>query len=551
MAAPIVPADSICPQIGKGFGELYSDEIAYRLAQVAQEPGGVEKLQQFKAAQEDDPIMNGWVFPGWVRPIVCWAISQVIILLGGNRASKSTLCARLVIWTALNIPGARIRCWSANEETSVNDQQRVVWQELPARYKNLPVRRRASYSIEYTQKNGFTGNKLILPPIEPGYEGGEIIFQTYKSWSNDDKVAEGWWAHLVWCDEECPPKLFETLRYRLGDSNGRLLLSFTSINGWTALIASLLNKAKTLVKRYAPLVKRELPIERNVVPDGSVKVFNIWTQDNIFLQPDFRAGKHLVGKPESEILSRHYGEPTKAKTAKFPLFNRDVHVVKHEGIPCLKNKSVSVTWYTAIDPAGSKPWFMVWGAVDAAGVLWVTHEWPDAPTYGEWVDAAGDEGGKPGPAQKGLGFGINDYVEVISRIEGGIGVGVDDVYRAIDPRMGASETQGDNGAETIISRLDDKGYVYLPAPGKQIEDGEQLINDRVAYDLKRPVGVDNQPKLRISDQCENLIYALENYAGTGLHEPAKDPIDCLRYLIGSGAEFIDPKAPVVTGGGSY
>jgi hypothetical protein len=551
MSAPIVYADSVKPEIGKGFGLLYSDEGARELAKLGEQPGGVEKLIELKKLQEADPISYGWLFPAWANVLACWCISQIFVILGGNRSGKSTLCARLVIWAALNIPGARIRCWSANEETSINDQQKAVWNELPLRYKNLPKKRFAQYSIDYTQKNGFTGGKLILPPLEPGYDGGEIIFQTYKSWSNDDKVAEGWWAHLVWADEEIPPKLYETLQYRLRDANGRMLVSFTTINGWTATVAAILTKAKTLVRRFAPLLKRDIPVEQNGDEKGRTKIFYFWTQDNIFLPMPVRNGDDMAGKPESDILSRQYGVPTKSKANRFPLFSRDVHVVKHEDIPCIKDKKKAVTWYTSNDPAGSKPWCMGWGAVDAAGVLWITHEWPDVPTYGEWVDPSGDEGGKPGPAQRSLGFGINDYVSVIQKVESEIGVGVDDVFRSIDPRMGASETQGENGAETIISRLDDKGYVYQPAPGKQVEDGEQLINDRLAYDIRRPVGVDNQPRIRISDRCENLIWALENYAGSGPHEPCKDPVDWLRYMLQSGAEFVDPKAKVVTGGGSY
>lgn len=468
-----------------------------------------------------------------------------------HNSSKSTMAARLAIWCAMNIPGARIRCFSANEESSIADQQRMVWNELPAVYKNLPKKRYAPYDVSFTQKNGFTGGKLILPPVQPGYDGSEILFATYRSWANDDKIAEGWWCHFCWCDEEVPPKLYETLQYRLRDANGRLMVTFTTINGWTPTVQAILGKAKTLQKRHAPLVNRELPVQQIGDPSGRVLINYLWSQDNIFLPMDVRMGKDMAGKPESEILARQYGVPTKGKVAKFPLFNKDVHVVPPAKIPVLKDPG-KWTWYTAIDPAGSKNWFMLWGAVDAAGRLWITHEWPDAPTYGEWVDNTGAEGGRPGPGMKGQGYGIKDYVDRIKEVEDTLtGVDPDAINRTIDPRMGASETQGENGAETIISRLDDAGYVYLPAPGKQIEDGEQLVNDFLSYDTKRPPGVDNSPRLFISDKCENLIQAMELYAGTGKDEPAKDPVDTLRYMLQSGVEYVDPDAPVVTGGGSY
>lgn len=545
MPAPIIYADQVVPVVGSGFGIPYSDEGARAIAQLP-----ADKLTEFAKLQASDPVTYGWCFPAWNGLVQNWQKSQIHICLGGNRSSKSTLSARMVLWVAMNIPGARIRCWSANEESSTNDQQRAIWNELPARYKNLPKKRFAPYSIDYTQRNGFTGNKLILPPVEPGYDGGEISFCTYRSWSNDDKVAEGWWAHLIWCDETVPVKLYETLQYRLRDAKGRMIVSFTTINGWSPTVQAILGKAQTLEKAYAPLVKRELPLVQRGDPAGRVMIYYLWTHGNIFLPQDVRDGKDLVGKPESEILARHYGVPTKAQVAKFPLFNRDVHVVKHESIAALKNPD-KFTWYTALDPAGSKNWFMAWGAVDPAGRLWITHEWPDAATWGEWVETTADENGKPGPAQKGQGFGIKDYVEQIKAVEEDIGVDANDVFRHIDPRLGASETQGENGAETIMTRLADQDYVYLPAPGKQIEDGDQLINDFLRYAPDKPIGVDNSPRIFISDRCQNLIQCLEIYAGTGKDEAAKDGRDVIAYMLQSGVDYIDPDAQIVTGGGSY
>ena len=541
MPAPIVNADSIQPD----FGLPFTNEVIEGMKTA---PEAV--LAELKEKQEFDPVMCGWRLPNWDPVLADWQKYAIHCVLGGNRSSKSALMARLMLHLAMTIPGFRGRCWSMNEESSINDQQRVIWENLPLGYKRLPRKRYADYDINYTQKNGFTGGKLILPPVKPGYAGSEIIFQTYKSWGNDPQVAEGWWAHFIWLDEECPLKLFETLIFRAYDANGRIGMSFTTLNGWTPLVADLMNGAKTVKKRYSELMKRDLPVMQESRRARTV-IHYFWTQDNPFIgYEQFLAD--LATRPEPEKLARAHGIPTKARANRFPLFSRDVHVVKHADIPVVKNPATPVTWYTANDPAGSKPWCMGWGCVDAANRLWILAEWPDAPTFGDWADSTGDEGGKPGPGQKSLGYGINDYVDVIASVERGLpNCNRDMIYRFIDPRMGASETQGENGAETIISRLDDKGLVYQPAPGKQIDDGEMLVNSLLAYDPRKPVGVDNSPTLFISDRCENLIYALENYAGYGPHEPCKDPIDWLRYMLQSGAEYVDPTAKVVKGGGSY
>ncbi len=53
----------------------------------------------------------------------------------------------------------------------------------------------------------------------------------------------------------------------------------------------------------------------------------------------------------------------------------------------------------------------------------------------------------------------------------------------------------------------------------------------------------NGPKLYISDRCQNLVYSMQEYtARGGKDEATKDPIDCLRYLLVSNCEFVDPQA---------
>jgi hypothetical protein len=540
MPLPIIYTDSLVPD----FGLPFSPEVVANLPNVA-----IEVLNDLKAKQEADPVHMGWRLTNWDEVISAenWRKYVVHTVLGGNRSSKSALMARITLHLAMSIPGARIRCWSMNEQSSVNDQQRVIWENLPAGYKNLPSKRKANYDINYSQKNGFTGSKLILPPVRPGYPGSEIIFQTYKSWMGDSQVSEGWWAHWIWGDEEMPHKLYETLLLRLIDARGRMGLSFTTLNGWTPLVADLLNGAKTIKKRRSDLVKRDLPVLQESRRARTV-IHYFWTQDNPFIGfEDFLSD--MANRPEAEKLARAHGVPTKSRTSVFSMFDRDVHVMAHDKIPFIKNPLYPVTKYHGIDPAGRKPWYILWGAYDAADTLWIYQEFPDMATYGEWVEPGGDDGGKPGPAQAKNDFGYKDYKELL--FAGKEQHESDVVMSAVDPRYSASETQGDDGAETMLSKMLDHGVYLVPSPGKNIADGEGILTDMLMYDRLRPVGSDNRPRLMISDRCENLIFAMENYTGSGQDEPCKDPIDALRYLVQTANGFMDPSAKVVRGGGSY
>ncbi len=492
-----------------------------------------------------NPVGQGWSLPMWELVMENWAKYQTIVILGGNRSSKSVLASRLSLWAAATIPESEVRCYHVNEDRSIQDQQAMIYDALPAQIKALPTKKGMHHSLQYSQKNGFTDNICILPPL-PGYrKGGSIKFGNYRQYQQDAQIIEGFKAHVAWCDEECPQKMFETLQYRMVDYHGRIILTFTTLNGWTPLVQDILGKTKTLKTRFAPLVGKELPIMQESLSRPGTVIYYFWTEDNAFIDTsDFTA--KIKGRPKDEILARAYGIPTKSVTSVFPGFSREYaplgNVIKHEDLPWLKERpkdkkgkdvQYKVTRYMAIDPAGSKNWFLTWVAIDASGTWFVYREWPD---YDNWAEAGNTPEGKAGAAQKGSKKGIRDYVELIKDAEKD-----EEVYeRVIDPRMGAAEKQSEEGATTIISDLDDAGMTVIPAPGVDIENGIQLINNLLSWDENKPRDSMNSPKIFISDRCQNIISAMQEYSGQGgRNENWKDPIDTLRYLAVSDVQFID------------
>jgi hypothetical protein len=509
--------------------------------------------QQVERNAEENPVGTGWTLPMWSLVMENWDKYQNIVILGGNRSSKSMMASRLCVWAAATIPESEIRCYHVNEDRSIEDQQRMVWDALPSSVKNLPTKKGISHSVQYSQKNGFTDNICILPPVPGHRRGGSIKFGNYRQYSQDAQVLEGFKAHVCWLDEECPQKMFETLQYRTVDYHGRLILTFTTLTGWTPLVQDILGKTRTIKKRYAHLLGTELPIMQESLSRPGTVIYYFWTEDNTFIDTrDFLV--KIKGRPRDEILARAYGIPTKSITGVFPSFNKEVNVIPHEKLPWLnlkkddKGKEIPypVTRYMAIDPAGAKNWFCLWVAIDPAGTRWVYREWPD---YDDWALPGSTAEGKPGPAQKGSSKGIKEYVELIRNMENG-----EEIYeRLIDPRLGNSEKQSMEGATTIISDLDDADMTVIPAPGVDIEDGLQRINNLLAYDEGKPIDSMNGPKIYISERCQNLIFAMSEYtAKGGRSEATKDPIDCLRYIEVSNPEFYDlVKTTVDTRTGCY
>lgn len=459
-----------------------------------------------------------------------------------HNSSKTTFAARLCLDAAMKIPEAKIRCYHVNEEKSVTEQQALIWDYLPARYKEMGKKKGVNFSIQYSQKNGFTGSKLILPPMEGYSRGSEIQFSFYQQYRNDAQVAEGWSAHLIWCDEECPQKLFETLQYRIVDLDGRIVMTFTTLNGWTPLVADICSRKKVLSKRYSSLLKKEIPYAEESLSRSGMRLCYFWTEDNPFI-PTKQFLKDLSSRPDDEKLARAHGIPTKAAMSKFPKFDESVHVI--DKMPWQDGDTEERKQYSrfmVVDPAGNKPWFMIWAAIDVTNKIFIYREWPDQ-SFGNWSEPGETPEGKAGAAQKPLGYGINDYVQVLKDVEGDDEI----TERLIDPRLSAAKTPGKDGATTLLTELEDSGLTFIPAPGIDIEDGIALINDRLGYDTTKPIGATNSPKLFISSSCLNLIDSMRNYSGYNREEVWKDPIDCVRYLLVSGACHADSSGTVDTG----
>lgn len=535
MAGIIAYADNYKPDFGLPWPRYEKKDYSSFTDDQVREDLRIKLLMETNA--QEDPINFGWTLESWREVWDEWGKYPVHCILGGNRSSKSISVARLCMWAAMTIPEARIRCYQVNDAKSITEQQNYIWEALPQRFKSAPKKRGTAHSLTFTQMNGFTNNKLILPP-HPGFKrGSEIIFGTYAAYRNDPQVVEGWWAHLIWCDEECPQKMYERLLTRLFDAHGRMVLTFTTIQGWSPLVSDILGKTKTLRKRRSDLVKRDIPVAQESISRKGTRIYYYWTQDNPFIPND--AIDMLKGRPVEEILSVAHGIPTKPELSKFPRFDETVHVIKHENLPWLKNAKpgeveAEFTRYLVIDPSGSKPWFMTWFAVDSLERVYIYREWPDSG-YGAWGESGERVEGKVGPAQRPNGFGINDYVEIIHAAEDGETI----FERYIDPRMGAATTQAKEGATSIQSELEDAGIHVIAAPGLHIDHGLQLINDALSYDATKEISSLNCPRLLISDRCEQTIESFKNYTGQGGQaEVWKDPIDTIRYMFEAGANHV-------------
>ena len=331
-------------------------------------------------------------------------------------------------------------------------------------------------------------------------------------------------------------------------------------------------------------------------------VICFWTHWNMFLPWQSLFDK-MKGKPKAVVKCRLFGWAEKMSGTQFPAFNPNVHVVPVEKVPAEGSD------FMADDPAIARSHFILWCRVDHLGRKFIFDESPRYESEGEWVNADGERGdGQRMYAGKGVDW-YREYIRAreeehrrerrgskvegrrpevrrefagsglsalgsrpISSVEGrGQDAGanfsafdfrlsaLDSDYvepeRVGDPRAFATQSAAAGGGKSLFELYEDgeNPMFFRAAPIRQtVALDIEIINDWLSYDDDKDLSVENEPKLFISERCQNLIRALSNWnPEQGGDSPWKDPIDTLRYLAVGDPQYSDPKAPEVVGGRGF
>lgn len=509
---------------------------------------GAEKVAEILSLREDkilaeklDPYRHGFDLPHWKEADQLLKENNEVLILGGNRASKTEWAAKRVVQTLVNIKDARVWCLHTTNQSSIQMQQNVIYKYLPSEYKEL--KKNKVQNVQYTQKNGFSDNTFILP------NRSQCFFMNY---AQKRDVIEGGEVDLIWCDELVPLDWIETLRYRIVTRSGKLIVTFTPITGYSPVVKEYVSGAKIIETKPAPLLpdtinvngcaKGTMPYKaRSFIRPAAVMWFH--SELNPY-NPFEQLKKTLAGKKSYEVKIRAYGWADNIAGNQFPRFNPEVNIVKETAVP------ENGTNYMVCDPAGARNWFMIWAKVTQDGDIFVYREFPDE-SEGEWALPAAEPDGKAGTAQRnGAGRSLADYKQLILDLENG-----EEIFeRYIDPRAGGTKAVTDDGGVTLIDMLDDgeQPMHFTPAAGVKIEQGVAMINDGFSYDMSQELTPLNKPKLYISEKCQNLIYCVKEWTGQdGDKGATKDPIDCLRYLMVMNPCYISDDTLRGVGGGSY
>ena len=552
----------------------------------------------------DDPLRHGFELPFWAEVRALLARKDEVYALGGNGPGKTEIGGKLVAEKLCEAPGMKVLCVATNDGSSKQLQQPGVYKYLPAAARGVnersgPRKRDTVKNITYSQKNGFTEGTFVLP------NRSQCWFKTVEQYLRDETSFEGPEYDLVWIDEPAPIGLVSTLAFRIAKRRGKFFFTFTAVNGFDANCAAILTGAKvvkalpmnwqwslrTATGEGAPdprIVIPELKLDEvqvKDVPAGQMPfvmqplnpaqgVVFLWTQWNVFLPRSTQnpavpsVFDKVVRKSKATVRMRLFGWAEKLSGCQFPAFNPNVHVIEHAKVAeLLRPKDGSgpqLTSFMAGDPATARSYFLLWIGVDRLGRKFIFDESPRM-AEGEWVSDEGERGdGTRVYAGRGTNF-YKGYIRLREQQEHGVQA----IRRFGDPRAFATEAAAAGGGRSLFELFNDvdtdQPNNELTAPmfwepakvmrsllAEAASGSLDKINNAFSYDPDKPISVENEPRLYVSDRCTNLIRALLNWdPAQGEKSPYKDPIDVLRYLFGEELHYVDPNVPEIVSGSGW
>lgn len=443
------------------------------------------------------------------------SVALVQLLLGGNRSGKTTPASEKILNIGLS---RRMKIWVCGEtfQDSIAIQQKKISELVP--------RRRVKYG-SYDDINGYTNRKMLL-------DNGTLY--TFKSYDQGREAFQGDDIDVIWCDEEPPIEIIKEMKMRLVDRNGIMIITMTSLKGITDFIRDYFEDCDILETRYAPLVKKELPVRAR---KGQVDIFFLWTTDNKHID-QVRLMDDIVLMPESDRLTRIYGMPTNLAGKIYMSFGRDTHVIPLDDIPTTGNQLWNV-----LDPHDRKPWAIGWYLVNKNETVYCVDEYPgDGVNFNEvlYDDKT-----------------YEDYAKVIKEREtvlreifncGGR------VRRIVDPNFGHktiqfAERKGGQSKTTPVKELAKLGLNYKDGIDA-LEAGHLEVRKWLHW-AKKDGRYVVAPKFLLADNCKNHINHLTRYSRKDImgadgdvkdkvapQQKYKDYCDLVRYLLMANPRWI-------------
>jgi len=483
---------------------------------------------------------------------------KILLINGGNRGGKSEYASDRVMRVLRTLrnyrdsAGEPPRAWCLHSTLPMSRQyqQPLFWSYLPAELRAKDYKTRVTY-IAYKQKTGFSEENFVLP------DGADCVFKAYEQ---DRRGIEGGNVDIIWPDELVPSDWVETMDLRIAEKGGWMIITFTPVDGYTETVRLFQDGAEVVKESTAFLLPKdggpadearalgltEAELEEvkradaekraSIVPQSRPENCNRWIEGGgegaaATLQ---KGGGGAAATSGMDINPVNSGQMAIPAGREFETVPRVLKCVSQNA----EQQRACVFFHTSDNPYGNPK--SVWSTIAGKSADFKRERF-----YGIATKNFSARFPK---------FNVKVHVVRPDQIPQTKPETIQE--RFMDSRFASTPKMERDRPVTLIEEFADLNLHFTPTPGDDIEEGVQLIQDALAYDDSRPVDFFNQPRLFISNECQNMIYALTTWTGytkegrRNMEGATKDPIDLLRYFFlsdcgylgGNGTNylFVDP-----------
>jgi len=205
---------------------------------------------------------------------------KIFVCFGGNRSGKTELGASIVAELMDDSRKYKILCATVNYSMSVSVQQMKI--------NNLINKRKL------TKRSGVYDSVRGYPHETLETNEGNICY--FRSYAQGRESFQGLDIDFGWLDEECTYTLFTEVLSRTADRNGVLLLTFTSLMGFTQLVNFLYESDNPLIETTTLSILDNPFISEQAKND----IISTWDSDELTMRRD--------GKPhiKSGLVYKEY-----------------------------------------------------------------------------------------------------------------------------------------------------------------------------------------------------------------------------------------------------
>lgn len=419
---------------------------------------------------------------------------KVVIILGGNRAGKTSLGS----WLAA--------CWFFGKNYFKDSPVESLIQDLP-----IPENGGTIWAVgldfptvrDVIWREHLVGGAAHPPFISPHNPNVARILErefqihgtsnqllTCKSAESGRPKFQGASLDLIWIDEECEGDIYDECYQRTIDRGGRIIVTATPL-------------ADIGAQAQRPWLYDLYVAARSGAPDIGVVQLSVFDNPYLPAVEKARLRERWAGHPEES--ARLYGNFIQRTGRVYPMFSRATH--------CIAPYHIPMHWrrWCSIDPAATGPTAAIWAAVDPHS--------GDVYVYREYV---------------GSNRTVSEHAKEIISLSAGESID----FWLIDPKWGAQRN-----AETHKTGAQLYRECGIPVRLARI-DLDYGLGRSIEYMLATTQPSSRHPRLFLFNTLSKLSDQLENYvwdsfqrgplAGMSKQRPRKgndDLVNALQYLL--------------------